>query len=77
MVCLSRRGDAAKTETKGVKYKSGLPFTESERERCIHVREGVLRAKLIRKLSAPKGHYDRKPTPADKALTRRIMGERD
>lgn len=60
-----------------MKYKSGLPFTDAERDRCIKVREGVLRVKLIRKLAAPKGRYDRKPTPADKALSRRIMGERD
>jgi hypothetical protein len=62
-----------------VKFKSGLrPFTEAEREACTANRRASLARGLIRRKSTPSGqHYSRAPTPADKALAQRILGEPD
>ena len=59
-------------------FASGLPLTERERAACAAKKRNQLTKGLIRRKSAPFGKgYFRKPTPADRRLTQRILGEAD
>jgi hypothetical protein len=60
-----------------MKFASAQPYTEAERNADDDRRWKVLQRAVIRRQSAPRGHYNVQPTEADKRLSERLMGELD
>lgn len=59
-----------------MKFASGTPLTEYERNECERARTEILVKDLKRRRSViSRRFYDRKPTEAQKRFQARLMGE--
>jgi len=63
---------------KRMRFASGLPLQEAERQRCADLRSKDLALQIARRRVCRSGqHYDQKPSAETLARDQRIMGEAD
>jgi len=61
-----------------MRYASGLPLSEAERQRCAARQAQTVAIKAARRKACRSGHhYDQPGTPESAARDQRIMGEFD